>query len=417
MRVVLIGAGGRESALAWRMSRSPTLTELVCTHAHPGWPEGTTVRAAPTVPEQVSLAREVGADLVVVGPEAYLQQGIADALAEAGVPCFGPTAAAARLETSKAFCKEVCREVGVPQADALVVERHDAAGWQAAKERCRAGRVVLKADGLAAGKGVIVCRTPDEALAGLDEMARFGEAAQRLVLEELLEGPEVSVFALCDGARTVALPSSQDHKTLLDGGKGPNTGGMGAYAPCPLVDPEATRALVAEVHQRVVVRMAERGTPFRGVLYGGFMLTEAGPKLLEFNTRFGDPECQPLMAIWKGDLLPWLHGAATGQLPEGEPEPPDQVACCVVLASAGYPASSDKGRPIPEPAPLEGVVVFQAGTARGADGVLRTNGGRVLGVTGVGVDHEEARRRAYAAVEGWRFEGAQLRTDVGASVE
>lgn len=416
MHVMLIGGGGREAALAWRIVQSPSLTSLTCTHPSPGWPTTAQVRRAASVAEQVALARELAADLVVVGPEVYLEQGIADALAEVGIACFGPSAEAARLETSKAYCKEVCAEAGVATARALVVERHDDAGWRAARERCARGSVVLKADGLAAGKGVFVCHTPDEALAALDDMARFGDAAERLLLEDLLEGPEVSLFALCDGTRAVALPSSQDHKTLLDGGRGPNTGGMGAIAPCPLIDEDAGRALVEATHQRVLDVMKRRGTPFRGVLYGGYMLTAAGPVLLEFNVRFGDPECQPLMAIWSGDLLPWLHGAAAGRLPEGAPARPEQSACCVVLASAGYPASSDKGRVIPVPEPRRGVVAFHAATERGADGSLRTNGGRVLGITGIASTPEEARRMAYEAVPGWLFEGAQWRRDIGGSV-
>ncbi|HHO49768.1 MAG TPA: phosphoribosylamine--glycine ligase [Deltaproteobacteria bacterium] len=416
MRVVLVGSGGREAALAWRLARSPSLSELWVTGENPGWPPGTSERSAATVAAQAELAREVGADLVVVGPEGPLVEGLADALHRLGIPCFGPTQAAARLESSKAATKEICAAAGVPTAAAVIADRDDRASMARAEARCARGRVVVKADGLAAGKGVIVCESPGQAAGALEQLAHLGGASARLVLEDLLEGPEVSVFALCDGARAVALPSAQDHKQLLDGGRGPNTGGMGAICPCPLVDHEQAEALVAAVHQPVIAELARRGHPYRGVLYAGLMLTRDGPMLLEFNVRFGDPECQAMMPLWGDDPLPWLHGAAIGSLPAGAPRFAPGAACCVVLASAGYPARSDRGRIIPEPEPTEGVIVFHAGTRRDRAGLLRTDGGRVLGITGTGPGLEVARSRAYAAVEGWRFEGAQLRTDIGLSV-
>jgi phosphoribosylamine--glycine ligase len=258
-----------------------------------------------------------------------------------------------------------------------------------------------------------VCPTAAEALEALDGMLRFGDAAARVLLEDLLTGPEVSLFALCDGVRAVPLPSAQDHKTLLDGGRGPNTGGMGAICPCPLVPAALGAELVQAVHAPVLAEMARRGSPFRGVLYAGLMLTPDGPRVLEFNVRFGDPECQVLMAMWDGDPLPWLLGAATGTIPPGAPAVRAGAACCVVLAAAGYPETPRKGDMIPEgPAPEEGVV-FQAGTVRAADGSLRTQGGRVLGITARGPTLEVARARAYAAVPGWSFAGAQLRSDIG----
>jgi phosphoribosylamine--glycine ligase len=262
----------------------------------------------------------------------------------------------------------------------------------------------------------MVCHTAEQAHAALDEMLgdRFGAASSQLVLEDRLEGPEVSVFALCDGERAVALVSSQDHKQLLEGGLGPMTGGMGAYAPCPLVPFEMAQRLVDEIHEPVIRELARRGHPFRGVLYAGLMMTAEGPKVLEFNVRFGDPECQPLMCLWDEDVLPWLHGAAVGELPVGTPDFGDGCACCVVLASAGYPRSSDKGQAIPEPGQAEGVVVFHSGTRRDENGVLRTNGGRVLGITGVADELRQARDRAYVALAGWTFPGAQRRTDIGA---
>jgi len=411
MRVLLVGSGGRETALAWRVARSPSLTELIVTGSNPGWPSGVLEISG----DPVQIARTARAHLVVVGPEAPLADGLADRLADAGIPCFGPRAAAARLEASKAFAKEVMRAAGVPTAEALVVDRSEPGALERARARAARGEVVVKVDGLAAGKGVFVCPTAEEALRALDEAwgGRFGEAAERLVLEDRLTGPEVSVFALSDGERVVALPSSQDHKRLRDGDEGPNTGGMGAYAPCPLVPPEEARRLVQAVHQPVIAELARRGVPYRGVLYGGLMLTPEGPRVLEFNVRFGDPECQPLMCLWDEDILPWLHGAATGRLPDGEPRFAEGAACCVVLASAGYPRSSTPGVPIPEPEPSEGVVAFHAGTRRTDEGTLVTDGGRVLGITGTGPDLRSARDRAYAAVEGWRFEGAQVRTDIG----
>ena len=417
MRVLLVGHGGRECALAWRIAQSPTLTELIVAGHNPAWPEGVRQVDAEGPEGIAAAASELGVDLVVVGPEAPLAAGAADALHAVGIPCFGPVAGAALLESSKAFAKEVMAAAGVPTAAAVVCERADPTSVQAARARCDRGSVVVKADGLAAGKGVVVCPTAEEAHDALDEMLgpRFGQASARIVLEDLLTGPEVSIFALCDGTRAVALPSSQDHKTLLDGGKGPMTGGMGAYAPCPLVDDALAARLVAEIHTPVMAELARRGHPYRGVLFCGLMMTPDGPQVLEFNVRFGDPECQPLMCLWDEDVLPWLHGAALGTLPEGELNFSDAAACCVVLASAGYPRSSDKGQPIPEPVDPEGVVTFHAGTRRGDDGVLRTNGGRVLGVTGVASSLREATDLAYGALAGWRFPGAQNRTDIAAS--
>jgi phosphoribosylamine--glycine ligase len=412
---VLVGNGGREHALAWRIAKSPSLGRLLVTAPHPAWPEGAELVEAGAVEDVARVAQRARADLVVVGPEAPLAAGMGDRLAEVGIPCFGPSRAAARLETSKAFTKEILTEVHVPTAEALVVERGDAAGQERALARCRKGDVVLKADGLAAGKGVVVCRTPAEALVAFEEMGRFGSAADRLVLEDRLEGPEVSLFALCDGERVVALLSAQDHKRLGDGDTGPNTGGMGAIAPTPLVDAVRARDLVDRIHLPVIERMAARGTPFRGVLYAGLILTQDGPRVLEFNVRFGDPECQPLMALWEDDVLPWLHGAAIGRLPAGRPAFATGAACCVVLAARGYPEAPEKGALVPEPDAPEGVVVFYAGAARAADGSIHTTGGRVLAVTAVADDLRSARERAYDFLPQVAFPGAVFRTDIGAS--
>jgi phosphoribosylamine--glycine ligase len=413
MVVVLVGAGGREHALAWRLAQAPSLSRLVVTGHNPGWPDRAELRPASSTGGVVDIASELRADLVVVGPEGPLAQGLSDALWEASIPCFGPSQQAARLETSKAFAKEIMELAGVPTAGALVIDPASATDRERALQRCRRGNVVLKADGLAAGKGVVVCPTAEEAVEAFHGMSRFGEAARKLVLEDLLAGPEVSLFALSDGDRVVPLPSAQDHKRLLDGGLGPNTGGMGAYAPCPLVDEVQARELVQKIHLPVIREMARRGTPFRGVLYAGLMLTEQGPYVLEFNVRFGDPECQPLMMLWQDDPLPWLHGAANGRLPAGEPAFSKDSACCVVLAAPGYPDEPQKGAIIPEIPAEPHTAVFLAGTERGPDGRLRASGGRVLSVTATGPTLAEARARAYALVPRWRFEGAQLRADIG----
>ena len=412
MRVVLVGNGGRETAIAAALARSESLTALHVTTPHPGWPA---MAEAPDEPrEPLALARHVEADLVVIGPEAPLADGLADRCRAAGIATFGPGQQAARLESSKAFTKEVCAAAGVATPQAIVIDRDDPAQLANARARCDEGDVVVKADGLAAGKGVVVCRSSEEAHRALDDMGRFGEAAKRLVLEDRLEGPEVSVFALCDGKRALALPAAHDHKALRDGNQGPNTGGMGAVAPSARLDPTQTAELVQRVHMPVITELARRGHPFRGVLYGGFMLTAQGPALLEFNVRFGDPECQPLMTLWDDDVLPWLHGAATGELPAGTPQFRSGAAVCVVLASAGYPETATKGVAIPEPPPTDSVDVYLAAASRDPAGVLRTSGGRVLGVTATATDVEAARQKVYAAVEGWRFEGCQLRTDIGA---
>lgn len=414
--MLIVGDGGREHALAWRIAQSPSLGRLFAAAPHPFWPAGTTVVPAESPVAIAELAVSQQIDLVVVGPEGPLEAGVVDACAEVGKPCFGPTRGAARLESSKAFAKRIMQEAGVPTAAALVVDVFDTEGLARARARCDRGDVVVKVDGLAAGKGVIVATTPEEAHAALTACTdgRFGASAARLVLEDRLEGPEVSLLALCDGERAVPMPAAQDHKRLLDGDRGPNTGGMGAYAPYPRLDDAAIAEIVARVHTPVLATLRRQGVPFRGVLYAGLMLTPDGPRVLEFNARFGDPECQPLMALWEDDLLPWLYGAAIGRLPEGAPRFRAGAACCVVVAAEGYPDAPVKGIAIPEPAARPDVVAFVAGARRSADGVLRTTGGRVIGVTAVGPDVGAARDLAYAAVPGWRFPGSQIRGDIGA---
>jgi phosphoribosylamine--glycine ligase len=396
MKVLLLGSGGREHALAWRLAQSPALEEL---HAAPGNPGIATLGACHPVRAEDAeavreLARSLDIDLVVVGPEAPLVAGVADELRHGGIAVFGPSAAAARIEGSKSFAKEIMRAAGVATAATMPV----------ARPPC-----VVKADGLAAGKGVHVCRTGEELEAALRALASLGGP---IVVEELLEGEEISVFAITDGARTIALPVAQDFKRVGDGDTGPNTGGMGAYAPVEGVDAEE---IVESVHRPVLDELARRGSPFVGVLYAGLMLTDDGPRVLEFNCRFGDPETQALVPLLEDDLLGVLAAAAHGDLAGGALDASNQAAVTVVLAAAGYPAESDAGSPIEgiEDAERDGALVFHAGTAvRG--GRLVTAGGRILSVTGTGDTVAEAREAAYAAVERIDLPGARYRRDVAA---
>jgi phosphoribosylamine---glycine ligase len=400
VRVLLIGSGGREHALAWKLSQSPRLTEL---HAAPGNPgiaqlgECHPVRAE-DAEGLLDLAHSVDADLVVVGPEAPLVSGVADELRHAGIAVFGPGKEAARIEGSKSFAKEVMRATGVPTAETM----------SEARAPC-----VVKADGLAAGKGVFVCRNRDELDAALREVARLGDT---WLVEELLEGDEVSAFALASGVQTTVLPTAQDYKRAFDGDEGPNTGGMGAYSPVVRLDESAgTVELIDTIHLPVLRELAARGTPFVGVLFAGMMLTDAGPKVLEFNCRLGDPEAQVLLPRLEGDLLGAMAGAAAGDAASPALAVSDQAAVTVVIAAADYPARGDSGTPIEgiEDAESEGALVFQAGTAIHKGRVV-TNGGRVLGVTGLGPSVEEARERAYEACGRISFEGMRFRRDIAA---
>jgi phosphoribosylamine---glycine ligase len=400
VRVLLIGSGGREHALAWKLSQSPRLTEL---HAAPGNPgiarlgECHPVRAE-DAEGLLDLAHSVDTDLVVVGPEAPLVAGVADELRHAGIAVFGPGKEAARIEGSKTFAKEVMRAAGVPTAETM----------SEARAPC-----VVKADGLAAGKGVFVCRNRDELDAALREVARLGDT---WLVEELLEGDEVSAFALASGVQTIVLPIAQDYKRAFDGDEGPNTGGMGAYSPVVGLDESAgTEELIDTIHLPVLRELAARGTPFVGVLFAGMMLTDAGPKVLEFNCRLGDPEAQVLLPRLEGDLLGAMAGAAAGDAASPALAVSDQAAVTVVIAAADYPARGDSGTPIEgiEDAESEGALVFQAGTAM-QKGRVVTNGGRVLGVTGLGPSVEEARERAYEACGRISFEGMRFRRDIAA---
>jgi phosphoribosylamine---glycine ligase len=396
VKVLLLGSGAREHAVARQLARSPALTEL---HAAPGNP-GIAVLGdchpvrADDAESVLELARSLAVDLVVVGPEAPLVAGVADELRHGGVPVFGPGADAARIEGSKSFAKEIMQAVGVATARTMPV----------ARPPC-----VVKADGLAAGKGVHVCRTEQELEAALRATSSFGGP---VVIEELLEGEEVSVFAITDGARTIPLPVAQDFKRIGDGDTGPNTGGMGAYAPVDGVDAEE---IVEVVHRPVLEELAERGTPFVGALFAGLMLTGDGPRVLEFNCRFGDPETQSLLPLLEDDLLPVLAAAAGGDLRGIELRASERAAVTVVLAAASYPEGSDIGSPIEGvgEAERDGALVSHAGTAV-RDGRLVTNGGRILSVTATGDTVPEARSATYAAVERIHFPGARYRRDVAA---
>ena len=396
MRVLVVGSGGREHALAWKLTHAEEGVEL---HAAPGNPGIAELGACHPVRAEdgeglLGLARELGADLVVIGPEAPLVAGVTDQLRQGGITVFGPSAAAARIEGSKSFAKDVMQAAGVPTAATLSV----------ARPPC-----VIKADGLAAGKGVFVCHTQEEVEAGVRAAAALGGP---FFLEELLEGDELSVFALVDGSRAVPVAAARDYKRVGDGDAGPNTGGMGAYSPVP--EAGSVDELVESVHQPVAEELARRGAPFVGLLYAGLMLTEEGPRVLEFNCRFGDPETQCVLPRLEGDFPAALAATAEGDLKEVELTASESAAVTVVVASARYPEGpSDVGTPIEgiADAEAEGALVFHAGTAV-RDGRLVTNGGRILNVTAAGETLADARSRAYTACERISFPGCRYRRDI-----
>lgn len=417
MKILVVGGGGREHALAWKLKQSPRVEKIFAAPGNAGM--AAICECRPLDPADLKgladLAGKEQIDLTVVGPEIPLAAGIVDEFQGRGLPIFGPSREAAELEGSKVFAKKIMEKYQVPTGKARVFTDPE-------KAREALGEfqfpVVVKADGLAAGKGVIICPDREEALAAIDLIMgkrAFGASGDSLILEEYLEGEEVSVLAFSDGCNILPMVSSQDHKAVYDGDKGPNTGGMGAYSPAPVVDAEMEERIRREVLEPVVSGMAKEGRPYVGVLYAGLMITAEGPKVLEFNVRFGDPETQATLPLLKTDLLVPLQACLEGHLPETEVEWDPGAAICVVLASGGYPGEYEKGKEISGLEKLAGkndAVVFHAGTSL-ADGKIVTSGGRVLGVTAVGSDIRQAIGKAYEAVGLIDFEGVYFRRDIG----
>jgi len=417
MRILVVGQGGREHALAWAIAASPLCDQLFAAPGNPGIAElATCVPIGVTeVDRLVAFAVAERVDFVVVGPEAALVAGVTDKLEAAGIATFGPTAAAAVLEGSKGFTKDLCAKYRIPTA---AYRRFNDALSAKAYVRAQGAPIVVKADGLAAGKGVTVAATIEQALAAIDAamvLGHFGRAGAELVIEEFLAGEEVSIFALVDGRHALLLPSAQDHKRVGDGDLGPNTGGMGAYSPAPCVTPEIEARVRREIIEPTIAAMALEGRPFKGVLYAGLMLTEDGPKLIEYNVRFGDPETQALLPRLKSDLLPALIAARDGVLGDFDLRWREEAAVCVVLAARGYPETPLRGteiRGLDRAGDDPGVTLFHAGTRRDGDRLL-ADGGRVLSVTALGADVLEAQRRAYAAIDRIDWPEGFCRRDIG----
>ena len=415
MRVLLIGSGGREHALAWKLAASPMLTKLWAAPGNPGIAREANCVALDITDHGaiVDFCSENAVDLVVVGPEAPLVAGIADDLRAAGLAVFGPSASAAQLEGSKGFTKDLCARMGIPTA---AYGRFNNAPKAKAYIRQVGAPVVVKADGLAAGKGVTVAMTLDEAIEAVDACfeGAFGGAGAEVVVEAFLEGEEVSFFCLCDGVVALPFGTAQDHKRVGDGDTGPNTAGMGAYTPGVVMNPPLGQRTIREIIEPTMRGMAEMGAPFSGVLFAGLMLTKDGPQLIEYNVRFGDPECQVLMMRLKDDLLVLLKAAADGQLGHVSVRWRDESALTVVMAARGYPATPERGSVISglDKVATDGVEIFHAGTAE-ADGLLVANGGRVLNVTATGGTVAEAQARAYAAIDGIDWPEGFCRRDIG----
>jgi phosphoribosylamine---glycine ligase len=416
MRILLLGSGGREHALAWKIAASPLLTKLWCAPGNAG-----IAREAECVALDIDdhaavidFCKTNAVDFVVVGPETPLAAGIVDDLARAGIKAFGPGKQAAQLEGSKGFTKALCTEFGIPTG---AYGRFDNAADALAYVRAKGAPIVVKADGLAAGKGVVVASSLDQAEAAIAMMfdGAFGAAGAEVVIEEFLAGREISFFALSDGETAIALASAQDHKRVFDHDQGPNTGGMGAYSPTPLVTPAIHAEIMARIIVPTVNGMKARGTPFRGVLYAGIMLTSEGPKLFEYNVRFGDPECQVMMLRMMSDIVPALLASSDGQLKNFDLRWFDEAALTVVMAAGGYPGDYAKGtliRGLDDAAGVEGVEIFHAGTIA-KDGTILANGGRVLNVCATGRTVTEAQRRAYAAVDRIEWPEGFCRRDIG----
>ncbi len=410
----MLGSGGREHALSWKLAQSPSLTKLYAAPGNPGIAEEAELVALDVTDHGAVIAfcAEHAIGLVVVGPEAPLVDGLSDSLRAAGVPVFGPSQAAAQLEGSKGFTKDLCARAGIPTAG--YVRTHSLDEARAALARF-AAPYVLKADGLAAGKGVVIAESLAEAEDALADMfgGGFGEAGAQVVIEEFMAGEEASFFALTDGTTILPFGSAQDHKRVGDGDTGPNTGGMGAYSPAPVLTPELQARVMAEIIEPTVRTMREDGTPYQGVLFAGLMLTADGPKLIEYNARFGDPECQVLMMRLKSDLVPIMLACAQGTLDDGEIAFSDVTALTVVMAARGYPGTPEKGGAIVlGDAESAGVKIFHAGTAL-KDGALVAAGGRVLAVTATGANVTEAQAHAYRAVDAINFPTGFSRRDIG----
>lgn len=417
MKVLVVGGGGREHALVWKIRQSPLVSELYCAPGNAGIARD--ARCVPInagdVEALVQFARQEGMDLTVVGPEEPLVKGIAERFRAEGLPLFGVSQQAAILEGSKSFAKELMRRHGIPTAQFHVFKDPNGARSYVTQT---GAPIVVKADGLAAGKGVFVCRTVEEALCAIEEIMvkrAFGDAGNVLLVEECLEGEEASFLAITDGHTVIPFPPAQDHKAVYDGDQGPNTGGMGAYSPAPVITDSLAQEIMERIMVPIVRAMAEEGRPYRGVLYAGLMICQGEPKVLEFNVRLGDPETQPLLVRLASDLVPLLMAALEGRLDRVQPVWEEGAAVCVVMASNGYPGPYEKGKPIyglGEAEAMEDVVVFHAGT-REENGQILTNGGRVLGVTARGQDVAQAVERAYSAVEKIHWDGLHYRKDIG----
>ena len=415
MNILILGSGGREHALLWKLAQSPEATKLYAVPGNPGMAELAECVAGSIEDNAavVKLAQEKKIDLVVVGPEVPLMNGVVDALRAAGIKAFGPTKAAAELEGSKSFSKDIMKKYGIPTAKYEVFTDADAARAYIEKE---GAPIVIKADGLAAGKGVIVAETKEQALDAVHEImddAAFGKAGSRVVIEALMEGEEASLLAFTDGKTIRPMVSSQDHKRAYDGDKGPNTGGMGTYAPAPVMTKDMVEQATEKILKPMIAAMAKEGRPYQGCLYAGLMITEEGPKVVEFNARFGDPETQVVLPLLKGDLVKIMQACVDGTLDTAAVDWEDGAAVCVVMASDGYPKSYKKGYAIDglKKAESLGTFVFHAGTAK-KDGKVVTSGGRVLGVTARGGGIKEATEKAYKGVEAIRFTDEFHRKDI-----
>lgn len=428
MKVLVVGKGAREHALAWKLAQSPHIEQLYAAPGSPGIAEHAQclgdIRVDLDISQRSQLETEIlklrdfataeGIDLTVVGPESALAAGIVDHFQVVGLTIFGPTEAAARIECDKAFSKELMAAIGVPTAAHRLFTSSDRAIDYIHKQGTP---IVVKASGLAAGKGAIVCVTEADAVTAVREILDeriFGDSGAQVVIEEFMEGEEASLFAICDGERYVNLVAAQDHKPIGEGDTGPNTGGMGAYAPAPVLTPELIERTNREVTEPVLAELARLGAPYRGVLYVGLMVTEAGPKVVEFNCRFGDPETQVVLPLLHSDLLDLLLASARGDLSQAGPVELDEehAAVCVVMASGGYPGGYETGRPIEGASCAEEVLVFHAGTALEGRQLV-TGGGRVLAVTAIDVDIPTAVQAAYGAIEGIHFDDAYWRRDIG----